>query len=121
MTTKEAKDLESLLESKGYKYYNQCLSSNEDYAYGKSFDITYDEYGERNIGYQVLFRFWDWRQYGKAGLCEFGLNVIVLASQEHRSDLVFTQEEYDIDKIEQIAEGFYEFCKKYIQGCTKAK
>lgn len=121
MTTKEAKDLESLLESKGYKYYNQCLSSNEDYAYSKSFDITYDEDGERNIGYQVLFRFWDWRQYGKAGLCEFGLDVAVLVSQEHRSDLVFTQEEYDIEKIEQIAEGFYEFCKKYIPGCANAK
>lgn len=65
MTTKEAKELESLLESKGYKYYNQCLSSNEDYAYGKSFDITYDEYGARNIGYQVLFRFWIGDSMGK--------------------------------------------------------
>ncbi len=121
MTTKEVKDLESLLESKGYKHYDKHLTSSEDYAYCKSFDITYDEYGDRNVGYQVAFRFWDWRKYGKTGLCEFGLDVIVLASQEHRSDLVFTQEEYDIEKIEQIAEGFYEFCKKYIPGCANAK
>lgn len=121
MTTKEAKDFESLLESKGYTHYSQCLSSNEDYVYCKSFDITYDEDGERNVGYQVLFRFWDWRQYRKTGLCEFGLDVIVLVSQKHRSDFVFTQEAYDIDNIEQIAEGFYELCKKYIPGCTKAK
>lgn len=121
MTTKEAKDFESLLESKGYKCYNQCLSSNEDYAYCKSFDITYDADGERNVGYQVLFRFWDWRQCGKAGLCEFGLDVAVLVSQEHRSDLILGQEDYDIEKVEQIADGFYEFCKKYIPGCAKAK
>lgn len=121
MTTKEAKDLESLLESKGYKYYNQCLSSNEDYDYGKSFDTTYDEDGNKNIGYQVLFRFWDWRKYKQIGELEFGVDVAVVVSQEHRSDLILGQEEYDIEKIEQIAEGFYEFCKKYIQGCTKAK
>lgn len=121
MTTKEAKDFESLLESKGYKCYNQCLSSNEDYAYGKSFGITYDEDGDRKVGYQVLFRFWDWRKFDAIASCEFSVNVAVLVSQEHRSDLILAQEKYDIDKIEQIAEGFYEFCKKYIQGCTKAK
>nr|DAH69489.1 MAG TPA: hypothetical protein [Caudoviricetes sp.] len=121
MTTKEIKDFESLLKSKGYAYYNQCLSSNENYVYGKSFDITYDEDGDRNIGYQVLFRFWDWRKFGKKGLYEFSLDVAVLVSQEHRTDLVLGQEEYDIEKIEQIAEGFYEFCKKYIPGCAKAK
>lgn len=121
MTTKEAKDLESLLESKGYKYSDKCLTSSEDYAYFKSFDITYDEDGDRNVGYQVAFRFWDWRKYMKTGLHDFGVDIAVLVSQEHRSDLVLAQEKYDIDKIEQIAEGFYEFCKKYIPGCANAK
>lgn len=121
MTTKGAKDLESLLESKGYTCYGQCLSLNEDYDYAKSFDITYDEDGERNVGYQVLFRFWDWRKYGETGLCEFSVDVAVLVSQEHRSDFILAQDAYDIEKIEQIAEGFYEFCKKYIPGCAKAK
>lgn len=121
MTTKEAKDLESLLASKGYKYSDKCLTSSEDYAYFKSFDITYDEDGDRNVGYQVAFRFWDWRKYKQTVLFEFSVDIAVLASQEHRSDLILSQERYDIDNIEQIAEGFYEFCKKYIPGCANAK
>ena len=121
MTTKETKDLESLLESKGYKHYDKHLTSSEDYAYCKSYDITYDEYGDKNVGYQVAFRFWDWRKYKQTVLFEFSVDVAVLVSQEHRSDLIFSQERYDIDKIEQIAEGFYEFCKKYIPGCANAK
>lgn len=121
MTTKEAKDLESLLESKGYKYSDKSLTSSEDYAYCKSFDITYDKDGDKHIGYQIAFRFWDWRKYKQTVLFEFSVDIAVLVSQEHRSDLILGQEEYDIEKIEQIAEGFYEFCKKYIPGCANAK
>lgn len=112
MTTEEVKALEDKLTNAGYTKYTQALSSSETFGYFKSGDVRYDEYGDKTIGYQIEFRFWDWRKYGETNNNEFGVDVIIINSGNRRADLELTSENLDIKRIEKIAENFNIFCKE---------
>ena len=116
MTRKETEKLEKKLVAAGYVKNTVALSSTESFGYFKSGDVRYDEYGEKIIGYQIEYRFWDWSVYGNDGKNEFGVDVIIINSGKSRVDLELTSTTLEIDRIEKIADSFNEFCREHSIG-----
>ena len=63
MTANELKAIETELQKRGYRKYAQCLTSNETYAWFKTFDKEKDDDDYVISGYQIAFRVWDFRKY----------------------------------------------------------
>ena len=107
-TREQAARLEEKLAKAGYKKYNSCLTSSEDYAYFKAIGKD-DDSGE--CDYQIAFRFWDWEKYPRGE--GMGVDVAILVSNNGRTDLLISYPSLDIGYIEGVAKEFYEFCKKH--------
>ena len=67
LRNEELEDFKNFLEKKGYKRFSGHFN-NEDYGYWKSFDITKDENGDSQIGYQIAILFYDWNKYNEEEL-----------------------------------------------------
>lgn len=105
-TPKECEQLERWLKEEGYKKYDSCLTSSEDYAYFKAF-------GKRDgrCDYQIAYRFWDWRKYPKGE--NIGIDIVVIVSNEGRTDLAISYPNLCIEDVERLAKDFYKFCVEH--------
>lgn len=88
----------------GYKRYDSCLSSSEDYAYFKGFER--DE--ENKPSYQIAYRVWDWTKYPQGR--DYGVDILIMVSNEGRTDMVVSYPDLSIEDVERIGREFYEFC-----------
>jgi hypothetical protein len=107
----------SLIE-KGYKRMRGHYKA-EDYALWKSFHVTYDEDGDKIIGYQIAFLVYDFGKYERFDgdkpfsiACEFllGNNKFI-----DRVDLTASDDKITVEFFEKMCEKFYKnICKNYI-------
>lgn len=104
-TQKECEQLERWLKEEGYKKYNSCLSSSEDWGWFKSFKD-----GEKLL-YLIEYRFWDWRKYPKGK--NIGIDIIILTHVDGRADLVISYPNLSIEDVERVAKDFYHFCTEH--------
>ena len=112
MTDEQYQHFKKVVEDKGYKLVDVPRTiSNENFYYYKGFSYTEDEgSGERTPGYQVIFLVWDFRKYEQVPDCdEWGITPMVLTESHEwsRIDLQITEQNFDVDKVEQFAHDFY--------------
>ena len=120
MTTDECNKFKSELEKRGYRQYPSI--NNADVAYYKSFGKSTSE--EDRSNYQICF---DIYNFGKYAYREpffiknpYGVTPLVLMSRSanERIDLTLSHigiDDNEIDKIEQLAESFYQWVEKEIK------
>lgn len=102
---------------KGYRKYHGHYK-NEDYAYWKSFDVKWDEDGDRKVGYQIALMIYDFGKYPQ-NISEFPINIsfeFLLGNSEKfsRVDLSISDENLTVEKFEEICEEFYNtICKQW--------
>lgn len=112
MTAEEYSAFENQLREHGYRKWNGRIS-NEDFYWCKGFEYYEDEYGERECSYQILFQIWDNHNYAQIpDNSKFGVQSVVLISDNHRTDLLLSRSLYYIPDIEIKAKSFYEWAKK---------
>lgn len=102
---------------KGYKKY-QGHYKKEDYAYWKSFDISYDQDGDKKICYQISLMIYDFGKYPQ-NTSKFPISIsfeFLLASTEKisRVDLSISDDNLTVEEFEKICEEFYNtICKQW--------
>ncbi len=107
MTTKELKEIEAELKKKGYKKFTCNLTSNESYAWFKTFKET-NKHGDIVKGYQIAFRVWDFTEYKSKDSYGFDFWTSLI-SQNSRMDFTSNWDPFcDIDIFEKMAEEFHE-------------
>jgi hypothetical protein len=128
-TQKQAKEIEQILEQKGYTKYTLNWKK-ANHIYWKSFDKQYDENGDKTIGYQVGFAFYDYSDI--PGFYNFAENTsknedlkcisiayeMLLGEDKlklSRVDLTITDSTMTIEEFEQFCNELYssDFLKKY--------
>jgi hypothetical protein len=116
LTKEEAQKIETALIEKGYTRYDRQKWKNADYIFWKSFENTFDEYGDKEVGYQVGFAFYDYSKYNENHTAIAYEFLIGESSIKYsRIDITITDSEITIDEFEKFCEDFYqsEFLKKY--------
>ncbi len=116
MTANELKAIETELQRRGYRKYVQCLTSNETYAWFKTFDKEEREEGHEISGYQVAFRVWDFRKYGDRHGPPYSFDVWTSAlGTDSRMDFTSNWEPIcDIATFERMAAEFNQMVRKFI-------
>lgn len=116
MTANELKAIETELQNRSYRKYVQCLTSNETYAWFKTFDKEEGEGGHEISGYQVAFRVWDFRMYVDRHCPPYGFDVWTSPlGSDFRADLTSNWEPIcDIDTFERMAAEFNQMVRKFI-------
>ena len=115
MTIEAYNQFEEQLICNGYRRWNGRIS-NEDFYWCKGMGHYEDKDGDRRCSYQILFQVWDNRKYPKVpDNSKFGVQVTVLISHEHRTDLLISRPTYDIAEIENKAHSFYEWAKENLE------
>lgn len=115
MTVEQIEQFEQELIKHGYRKWNGKIS-NEDYYWCKGFERYEDEDGDEICSYQVLFQIWDNRKYSQVpDNSKFGVQVTVLISDNHRTDLILCRSIYDIEGVEKQASSFYNWAKGNIE------
>jgi hypothetical protein len=97
------------LEEKGYKKYRGHYK-NEDFSFWKSFEVTYDEEGDKEGGYQIALLFYDYSKYLNSEETNFGVQFeFVLNNNEliDRMDLSVTDSKMDLEGFENLSSEFY--------------
>lgn len=111
MTQQQYDNFKQTVEANGYKLCNHAKTiSNENFYYYKGFAYTEDENGKRSSGYQVLFLVWDFRMYEHVPEnYEWGVTPMVLTDSHDwsRIDLMITEQNFDVEKVEHYAHDFY--------------
>ena len=117
MHLKEIREFEGRLESYGYRKITSCKAKDrDDFEWYKAFySGEKDENDEDILLYQVFFEFWNFMKYGGG---HWGISVTVLPESVRnnagRRDLELSVDWLtDIDKVEEVAKGFYEFISKF--------
>lgn len=118
MTAKKLKTIEAELQNRGYRKYVQCLTSNETYAWFKTFDKEESEDGHEISGYQVAFRVWDFTRYLDRNAPPYGLDFWTSAlGTDSRMDFTSNWEPIcDLDTFERMAKEFNVLVRKYIKN-----
>ena len=108
MNAEKVKQIESQLESRGYKRYTKNLIGREDFAYMRT---VRDSDGE--LKYIISHGFYDWSD--EFGVVEdYGYSItIVLGNTDERVDVTLTQPKFSVAECEEIAEKLAEFFKPY--------
>jgi len=105
--------LESYLLLKGYKKYETQKYRNEDFAFWKSFDITYEEEDSKQIGYQVGLLFYDTSKYDIPDNTHYGIQFEFVSGDKiefDRADFTIS-DDITIFRFEEICEKLYRFLK----------
>lgn len=104
-------ELEKVLEEHGYKKWTTALSSKESYGW---FHTVESPDGREEDNILVEYRVWDYREYCAPGanFPRFGLDVLMIVSGEHRTDLVIGKW-VSPEEAESIATDFLSVCKKH--------
>lgn len=126
MNRQTFEQVQKLLGERGYRRITNCKATdNDDFEYYKAFyepDSDPDE--ENQLKYQIFFEFWDFTKYShfRPDITDengFGISVTVLPESCQnfvgRRDLKLgVGWTTDINRVEKVAEKFYEFLKKYV-------
>lgn len=127
-TLEEAELIQKTLVEKGYvRYENESGRwKNCNFIYWKSFDKQKDEFGEKIIGYQVGFAFYDYSDYPgfidrlKSGdpKCVSIAYEMLLGDDKlklSRVDLTITDSQITLEEFEDFCSELYssDFLKKY--------
>lgn len=118
-TQLEAEKLHEILKEKGYNQYFQQKWKNADYVFWKSFDKKYDDYGDKEVGYQVGLAFYDYSKHNIFLENHIAVAYELLIGENSikysRIDLTITDSKMTIDEFEKFCEDFYqsEFLKQY--------
>lgn len=115
MTKQELEQFEKQLKERGYKkHYSH---NGADYAWMKS--VGQSKYEENRCNYIIIFSIYDFTKYGHAANKPYSLQPSILLSRtiDERYDLEITSHNvrYDIDKVESLAESFYQWAEKEIE------
>jgi hypothetical protein len=119
LTKEEAQKIEVALIKKGYIRYDSQKWKNADYIFWKSFENTFDEYGNKEVGYQVGFAFYDYSKHNIFFENLTGIAYEFLIGESSikysRMDITITDSKTTVDEFEKFCEDFYqsEFLKKY--------
>lgn len=102
---------------KGYKKY-QGHFKKEDYAYWKSFDVTYDEDGGKKVGYQIALMVYDFGKYlQNTDVLPISISFeFILGNYDNigRVDLSISDDKLSVTDFEQICDNFYTtICKQW--------
>ena len=117
MQKSDIEKVESKLEKCGYKKITSCKANMDDeYEWFKPFYYPdRDDWGERVIKYQIFFEFWNFDKYlpGEG----WGISVTIMpdSCEEDvgRRDLELSVDwADDIERVEKVAEKFYEFIRE---------
>lgn len=115
MNVEQFEQFEQELIKHGYRKWNGKIS-NEDYYWCKGFEHYEDEDGDERCSYQVLFQIWDNRKYSQVpDNSKFGVQVTVLISDNHRTDLILCRPIYNIEEVEKQASSFYNWIKDNLE------
>ena len=116
MTANELKAIENELRKRGYRKYVRCLTSNETYAWFKTFDKEESEDGHEISGYQIAFRVWDFRKYVDRNAPPYGFDFWTSPlGSAFRTDFTSNWEPIcDIDTVERRAAEFNQMARKFI-------
>lgn len=118
MTADKLQTLESELQKRGYRKSMVGLTSNETYAWFKSFGKDWDEDEHITNGYQIAFRVWDWRQYQHRdkNMPPYGFDFWTSPlGTDFRMDFTSNWEPIaDIDTFERMAAEFNAMVRKYV-------
>ena len=116
MTANELKAIETELQNRGYRKYVQCLTSNESYAWFKTFDKEESEDGHEISGYQIAFRVWDFTRYLDRNAPPYGFDFWTSPlGSAFRTDFTSNWEPIcDIDTFERMAAEFNKMARKFI-------
>lgn len=108
------------LEAKGY-HKSKGHYKNEDYAFWKSFHVTYDDPDDsdtKRIGYQVAILIFDWRDCGDPYTKDYGIQFEFLVGRNphvDRFDFTISDSIVNINQFEELAEEVYQkICKRFI-------
>ena len=119
MTKEDKEKFEQRLSDRGYKKITQAKSQSEDdYEYYKAF-YKDDPDAEYRLKYQIFFQFWDFEKYRRNDQPNFAWSVSIAILPEScendvgRRDLLLTVDwSTNIDKVERVAAGYYDFITK---------
>lgn len=116
MTANELKAIETELQKRGYRKYAQCLTSNETYAWFKTFDKEKDDDDYVISGYQIAFRVWDSRKYVDRNASPYGFDFWTSPlGSAFRTDFTSNWEPIcDIDTFERMAAEFNQMVRKFV-------
>lgn len=116
MTTKQLKTIEAELQRRGYKKWTTALTSNESYAWFKTFGKKCDDDGCIIDGYQIAFRVWDYRKYKDRCGHDYGFDFWTSAlGTDNRMDFTSNWEPIcNIAIFERMAEEIHRLTKKYL-------
>ena len=120
MTANELKAIETVLQKRGYRKYVEYLTSNETYAWFKTFDKEKDDDDYVMSGYQIAFRVWDFRKYVDRNAPPYGFDFWTSPlGSAFRTDFTSNWEPIcDIDTFERMAEEFHKLVRKFV-GANK--
>lgn len=125
MTATELQTIESELKKRGYRKYTGCSTSNESWAWFKSFGKEKDEGGKVTAGYQTAFRVWDWRRYMDRDphMHPYGFDFWTSPlGTDFRADFTANWEPIcDIDTFECMAAEFNQMVRRYVYNPKKKK
>ena len=116
MTANELKAIETVLQKRGYRKYVKYLTSNETYAWFKTFDKEKDDDDYVISGYQIAFRVWDFRKYVDRNAPPYGFDFWTSPlGSAFRTDFTSNWEPIcDIDTFERMAAEFNQTIRKFI-------
>lgn len=110
-TKDEFIEFEKSIIDKGY-HKSSTKFTNETCNYFKSFDKTYNENGEKHIGYQVAISMWDFSKYDiPKNEKPIGIGYrFILGNNNNiaRFDVVMHDDKLDIVDAERISNNMYE-------------
>lgn len=113
LTRKDVDAFMARLEQRGYKRgQDYTFTDQPDWTYYKAFGDGYGDYT-----YQIFFEFWNFDQYRPGA--GYGVSTTILPescrNDVGRRDLKLSVDwNLDINRVEKVAEKFYEFLKKYV-------
>lgn len=115
MTAEQLQAIETELEKRGYRKYANYITSNETYAWFKTFGKEKDEDGDVIRGYQIAFRVWAPANTPTVAPPCYGLDFRTTAlGTDSRMDFISNWEPVcDIPAFEHMAAEFNQLVRKY--------
>jgi len=105
--------LESYLKLKDYTKTETQRYKNEDFAFWKAFDVSYDDFGNKKIGYQIGLLFHDISKYEIPDNMHYGIQFEFVSGDKivfDRADFTIS-DDITIYLFEDICHKLYEFLK----------